>query len=85
MSRNVAESTSSNVPWCALDNAEVLTRVNSRLQGLTSHQAAIRLGQYGPNRLPSKPPPPLGLIFIHQFLSPLIYILIVAGSRYGAK
>ncbi len=79
MSRNVAESTSSNIPWCALDDAEVLARVDSCLQGLPSREAEIRLEQYGPNLLPSKPPPGLALIFLHQFLSPLIYILIVAG------
>ncbi len=79
MSRNVAEPASSNVSWCALDNTEVLARLESNLNGLTSREAAIRQDQYGPNRLPSKPPPGLALIFLHQFLSPLIYILIVAG------
>jgi len=46
---------------------------------LTSSEAAARLGQYGPNLLPGKPPPGLVTIFVQQFLSPLIYILIVAG------
>ena len=79
MSGKVAEPTSSNVPWHALDDAEILTRTQSCPQGLTAQEARARLSQYGPNLLPCKPPPGLGLIFIHQFLSPLIYILIVAG------
>lgn len=79
MSRNASDPTSPNVPWHALDAAEVLARTQSCLQGLTAREATARLAQYGPNLLPSKPPPGLGLIFLHQFLSPLIYILIVAG------
>ena len=34
---------------------------------------------FGPNRLPAKPPPSVFTIFLHQFLSPLIYILLVAA------
>lgn len=79
MNRAVVEFTPPKVSWCALDNTEVLDRLQTRLNGLTSREAEARLDQYGPNRLPSRPPPTLGLIFIHQFLSPLIYILIVAG------
>ena len=79
MSRDVAKTTSSSVPWHALKDSEVLARTQSRRQGLTSGEAAARLGQYGPNQLPGKPPPGLAVIFAHQFLSPLIYILIVAG------
>jgi len=79
MSRDVAKTTSSRVSWHALKEPEVLARTQSRRQGLTSDEAAARLGQYGPNLLPGKPPPGLTAIFAHQFLSPLIYILIVAG------
>ncbi|NIQ96257.1 MAG: ATPase, partial [Desulfuromonadales bacterium] len=39
-----------------------------------------RQKQFGPNALPEKKPPGLALIFLHQFLSPLIYILLVAGG-----
>jgi len=79
MTRGVAKTTSSNVSWHALKDSEVLARTRSCLQGLTSSEAAARLGQYGPNLLPGKPPPSLAIIFVHQFLSPLIYILIAAG------
>ena len=79
MTRDVAKPTSSNVAWHALQDADVLARTRSCRQGLTSSEAAARLAQYGPNLLPGKPPPGLTIIFVHQFLSPLIYILIVAG------
>ena len=48
-------------------------------QGLTSTEAKERLKKYGKNRLPSAPPTSLALIFIKQFLSPFIYILLVAA------
>jgi magnesium-transporting ATPase (P-type) len=79
MTGDVAKLTASKVSWHALNDAEVLARTRSCRQGLTGNEATARLGQYGPNRLPGKPPPGLGTIFLHQFLSPLIYILIVAG------
>ncbi len=79
MGRNVAATTSTKVSWHSLSDAETLARTLSSLQGLTSAEASARIGQYGPNLLPTKPPPGIFLIFAHQFLSPLIYILIAAG------
>jgi magnesium-transporting ATPase (P-type) len=79
MSRAEAKVEVTKVPWHALDDSTVLARTNSGLHGLTAREAEERLHQYGPNCLPSNPPPGLGLIFLHQFLSPLIYILIAAG------
>lgn len=48
-------------------------------QGLTESEAATRLQQYGPNRLPEAPTPGLAQIFLRQFLSPFIYILLIAA------
>jgi magnesium-transporting ATPase (P-type) len=79
MSRAEAKVEVTKTSWHTLDDTTVLTRTNSSLHGLTAREAEARLHQYGPNCLPSKPPPGLGLIFLHQFLSPLIYILIAAG------
>lgn len=79
MSRTEVQTISKKIPWHSLDASEVLARTQSRLQGLTALEAAERFQQYGPNCLPSKPPPGLVTIFLHQFLSPLIYILILAG------
>ncbi|QLY26168.1 HAD-IC family P-type ATPase [Bdellovibrio sp. KM01] len=48
-------------------------------QGLSSSEASLRLQKYGLNVFPTKKPKPLWQIFLGQFLSPLIYILLVAG------
>ena len=79
MSRDVADATTSVDTWHTLSPPEVLSQQGSSLSGLTSDEAAARLQKHGPNSLPVKPPPGLALILLHQFLSPLIYILIVAG------
>ncbi len=50
------------------------------LTGLTGAQAAARLAEVGPNRLPeAKLAGPL-LIFARQFLSPFVYILVIAAG-----
>ena len=64
----------------ALNVAETLRRVNATDSGLTSQEAAERLAQIGPNRLPERPPTTLAQIFARQFRSPLIYVLGVAAT-----
>jgi len=64
----------------SLDIDSAFQRYNSSPHGLTSDEAAARLEQYGRNELPTKPPQTLFEIFLHQFLNPLIYILLVAAG-----
>lgn len=52
--------------------------MNSSQDGLTSQEAARRLSEYGPNKLPEKKPDGMFIIFLRQFASPLIYILLAA-------
>jgi Ca2+-transporting ATPase len=47
-------------------------------QGLSTAEAAERLGQFGPNALPEKPQEALWRRALRQFNSPLIFILLVA-------
>jgi len=47
--------------------------------GLTSEVAARWLREHGRNRLPAPPLPGPMIIFLRQFLSPFIYILLLAG------
>ncbi len=54
-------------------------QTHSKEQGLSSAEAQKRLLKYGENRLPAAPSASLALIFIKQFLSPFIYILLVAA------
>jgi len=48
--------------------------------GLTREQARARLTEFGPNALPEPPQATLAVVFGRQFLSPFIYILIVAAA-----
>ena len=50
-----------------------------RVLGLTAAEARARLLQFGPNALPEAKAPSVVLIFLRQFLSPLIYILLAAA------
>ncbi len=47
--------------------------------GLSEEEAGRRQLEYGPNRLPEAPLPGLPTIFLRQFLSPFIYILLIAA------
>ncbi|MCR4264743.1 HAD-IC family P-type ATPase [Nitratireductor sp. ZSWI3] len=47
--------------------------------GLSEAEAAARLARFGPNTLPEPRPPSLLAVFLRQFLSPLIYILLAAA------
>jgi Ca2+-transporting ATPase len=47
--------------------------------GLTEKEAALRMGRYGPNALPGAQSDSLLRMFMRQFLSPLIYILVAAA------
>jgi len=49
------------------------------VRGLTAQQAAARLAEAGPNVLPERERPGPLLIFIQQFKSPFIYVLIAAA------
>lgn len=63
----------------ALSVNDVLAEQQSSLSGLTMEQAHTRLSQYGLNTLPREKAPGLLKVFLYQFASPLIYILIAAA------
>lgn len=48
-------------------------------KGLSVGEARELLEKHGPNKLPEKPPPSDFKIFLQQFKSPLVYVLLVAG------
>ncbi len=58
---------------------ESLSKLESSREGLSSAEAAKRIENYGKNLLPGKEPPSLLKVLLHQFKSPLIYILLAAG------
>jgi magnesium-transporting ATPase (P-type) len=62
-----------------LSTAEALQRLGSSRLGLSRESAAARLEHFGPNSLPVERPPTLAGIFLGQFKSPLIYVLLIAA------
>ncbi len=57
----------------------VLAALKSSLHGLSHSEAVTRLEQYGRNTLPQVKMPGIGTVFLHQFKSPLIYVLVAAA------
>lgn len=68
------------VPAHAATGAEILRRLGSSARGLDLAEASARLRRLGPNALPRRAPPTLAAIFLRQFLSPLIYVLLAAAA-----
>ncbi|NCI47108.1 cation-translocating P-type ATPase [Sediminibacterium soli] len=59
---------------------ELVSQLDTSLQtGLSAKQVAERVAQYGKNRIPEPRSKTLAGIFLHQFLNPLIYVLIAAA------
>ena len=65
--------------WYALSAAEVAGRLDSPEGGLSGTEVARRREIFGENALPTKRPPAVIEIFLRQFASPLIYVLLAAG------
>ncbi|MEN8613877.1 HAD-IC family P-type ATPase [Dehalogenimonas sp. THU2] len=66
--------------WHSLSTADTLSKLGSRLAGLTQAEARDRLAKSGPNELSSKPPRSPYLVFLSQFVNPLIYVLVAAAA-----
>ena len=68
-----------NLPWYSLGIEKIFTELKSGKDGITHEEAEIRLKNDGPNKLPDAKVDGILKIFLRQFQSPLIYILIVAA------
>lgn len=67
--------------WHALSIEDVATALGADIiSGLTDAEASIRLERHGLNSLPETKGKPLVSIFLHQFRSPLIYLLLAAAG-----
>lgn len=66
--------------WHSLALEEVIRRLSSIPdEGLTAEEARRRFEAHGANALPAKQGRSVLSIFLHQFLSPLIYLLLAAA------
>ncbi len=64
----------------ALAPDEVLALLTTSRDGLSAAEAEARLARYGPNRLPSRAGMTILGVFLAQFQSPFIYLLLAAGA-----
>ncbi|CAN5524857.1 cation-transporting P-type ATPase [soil metagenome] len=74
-----ADRTAAVPAWHAMDLDQVASRLSTGARGLSAEEARSRLEQDGPNALPETPPTPALVVLLHQFKSPLIYILVAAA------
>lgn len=65
--------------WHTLTGADVLRALETTEQGLSKEEAARRLLLHGENRLPEAKTDGYPVIFLRQFASPLIYLLLAAA------
>jgi magnesium-transporting ATPase (P-type) len=65
--------------WHSLPEKDIFEELKSSNGGLSSEDVSERQQEYGKNSLPVKKPVTVFTVLLHQFLSPLIYILIAAG------
>ena len=74
------KSADDSIPWHAQENAQVFARLDAGPEGLAADEANLRLGEYGPNRLPeARTRGPLARFF-YQFHNVLIYVLLAASG-----
>ncbi|MDD5665167.1 MAG: HAD-IC family P-type ATPase [Candidatus Omnitrophica bacterium] len=66
--------------WHQSSIKEVFSHLNADEAGLTLDEAGARLAKYGPNQLQKKKKEGRLAIFLKQFKSPLIYILLFAAA-----
>src|SRR5687768_6433480 len=64
--------------WHTLDAKAVLAQLQSTRDGLTAEEVRKRLQRYGPNRLEVTPPASAWSIFVAQFRSVVVLLLVVA-------
>jgi Ca2+-transporting ATPase len=67
-------------PWHALDGGDALLRLGASVEGLSPAEAARRLQRSGPNALPERRRRSGLAVFLDQFRSPLIYLLLLAAA-----
>lgn len=72
-------ATADDEPWHTRTVEAVYERLGVDGTGLSTADGAARRSAHGPNRLPRAEPTPAWRVFLRQFRSPLIYVLLVAA------
>lgn len=68
------------VLWHTLPSSAVLDQLHTQATGLSTEEFQRRLQKFGSNKLPEAKVDSWWIIVLHQFQSPLIYILLLASS-----
>jgi P-type Ca2+ transporter type 2C len=68
-----------NLPWYIKNLQDIYTELKSGKEGITQNEAVERLKRDGPNKLPDAKVDSVFIIFLRQFKSPLIYVLVIAS------
>ena len=87
MERTSSPSPSSHAEyddWHAIDEGEVVSRLDTGSSGLDREEAASRLETFGPNEIETEEGASLLRIFLEQYSSALIWVLIVAAGVMAA-
>src|SRR5689334_20225330 len=73
------------VPWHALSAGDTVERLGvDPDQGLGAEEVRRRLAEYGPNQLPTEPPPSVWTVARGQLTNPMnIMLLIVAVASFA--
>lgn len=79
-SSHVPEAAPSQSVFHSLTIEEVFAALGVSHHGLDLDEAARRLEHHGRNELPRAEPPGMLVVFFRQFLSPLIYVLLIAAG-----
>lgn len=80
MSRSRGSESGAETRWHALRSEEALSALTSNaVDGLTRAEAASRRVRFGPNSLPEPSRRSMLMVFLGQFGSPLIYLLLAVG------
>lgn len=80
MFNNNLRDVDKKIDWHSLETPDVFKKLKTSDVGLDSNEVFSRQKEFGLNKLPTKKAPSIFIIFLHQFFSPLIYILIIAGA-----
>ncbi|MGB8275858.1 MAG: HAD-IC family P-type ATPase [Alphaproteobacteria bacterium] len=74
------EPSATDRPWHAMPASAALAALETGADGLQPAEAGRRLAVFGPNVLPKRKRVSLVIIWLRQFKSPLIYLLLAAAA-----
>ena len=85
MTATTTQHPGSDVAWYALPAQDVTARLGVDAdEGLTAAEVERRLAQYGPNELPTEPPPSVWVVARGQLVNPMnIMLLMVCGASFA--